>query len=59
MDTKEKPVGEKIQDSIQSKDEPLGKKSPEAPFAIVGLTYPLVLTVMLVAIALFYYFVLR
>lgn len=58
MDTQEKPVREKITDSVQSRDEPLGEQTPEAPFAVVGLTYPIVLIAILGAIA-FYFYVLR
>jgi hypothetical protein len=48
--TKQEPITKKIDKSIHSEDEPLGKQAPGAPFALVGLTYLIVLFVAVAAI---------
>ncbi|EMI18590.1 hypothetical protein RMSM_04489 [Rhodopirellula maiorica SM1] len=58
MNHEEKTVTDNVKDSIHSKDQPLGKKAPGTPFAVVGLTYPLILIGILV-IAAAYYFLTR
>ncbi|WP_372726111.1 hypothetical protein [Novipirellula sp.] len=58
MNHEDKSVTKNVNDSIHSKDQPLGKKAPGAPFAVVGLTYPLILIGILV-IAAAYYFMTR
>ncbi|MBB3207929.1 hypothetical protein FHS27_003756 [Rhodopirellula rubra] len=55
MATQEKPISEQISDSIHSNDEPLGETAPEAPFALVGLSYLIVLMVIMGAIAFYFY----
>lgn len=56
QDDDQQTLTEQISDSIQSKDVPLSKKAPGAPFALVGLTYPLILVVVLLAIATYFFF---
>ncbi|GAA5509669.1 hypothetical protein [Novipirellula caenicola] len=58
MNHKEKNVTDSVKESIHSEDQPLGKKAPGAPFAVVGLTYPLIL-IGILAIAAAYYFLTR
>lgn len=36
--------------AIHSEDEPMGKRSPSTPFAMVGLTYLIILGVVVLAI---------
>ena len=55
MNDKEKSVKESVDDSIHSRDQPLGKKAPGAPFAVVGLTYPLILIAILLIAAVYYF----
>ncbi len=43
---------EKTKESFKSEDSPLGKQEPGAPFAVVALTYLVVLAISVGAIAL-------
>lgn len=55
-ETESKPISEKVKESMKSEDEPLGEQVPGAPFAIVGLMYPLILCLVLAVIAFYFYF---
>ncbi|TVP94545.1 MAG: hypothetical protein EA381_19905 [Planctomycetaceae bacterium] len=55
-DDDEQTIAEQISDSMQSKDRPLDKRAPGAPFALVGLAYPLILIVALLLAAAYFFF---
>ncbi|MGV3485712.1 MAG: hypothetical protein ACO1RT_14945 [Planctomycetaceae bacterium] len=44
---------EKVHKAIHSEDEPLEKRQPTAPFALVGLSYLLVLVLCALGLAAF------
>ncbi|MDA8744306.1 hypothetical protein N9N28_06730 [Rubripirellula amarantea] len=46
---------ETLKDAVIDEDKKLGEEVPGAPFAVVGLTYPVVLAIVLMAFALFYW----
>ncbi len=46
-------VKETLKDALQSNDEPLGKKVPGAPFALVALSYLGILLLVSLGIAAF------
>lgn len=48
-------MSEKVDKALHSKDEPLGKREPSAPFALVGLSYLLVLAVCALGLAAFFW----
>lgn len=52
----EQSLMENIADSIQSKDEPIEKNHPTAPFAIVTLTYPVLIILAILVLGVIYYF---
>ena len=51
----EKTVSEQIGESIRSEDEPLENEKPSAPLALVMGSYPIILTVLLLAIAAYFF----
>ncbi len=51
----EKSMVDKISDSIQSKDQPIGDKHPTAPLAIVALTYPVIIILTILVLGVIYY----
>ncbi len=51
----EKTVGEQIGESMRSEDEPLEDKKPSAPLALVMGSYPIILIVLLLAIAAYFF----
>lgn len=48
----EKPLLKEVTDAVTDREAPLGEVEPGAPFAVVGLTYPAILGVSLLSIAL-------
>ena len=48
----EKTEGNTLEDAVKGTDEPMGKKSPGSPAALVFLTFPIVLIVALVIVYL-------
>ena len=48
-------LGEKVDKAIHSEDEPLEKRRPTAPIALVGLSYMLVLALCALALAAFFW----
>ena len=47
----EKSVVDNVKEVLDDNETPLGEKAPGAPFAIVGLTYPILLIVGLLGVA--------
>ncbi len=43
--SEKKPLSDRIVDSIEGKDEPMGKRQPAAPLAMALWAYPLILIV--------------
>ena len=48
-------LGEKVDKAIHSQDEPLEKRRPTAPLALVGLGYMLILALCALALAAFFW----
>jgi hypothetical protein len=55
MSEQEEKLTEKIEKAGRSRDEPMGKKEPEAPFMLVGLSYYGTLAIALLIIALIFF----
>ena len=51
----EKGLVENLTDAIVDDDKELDKEVPGASFAVVGLTYPFILAVVLFGLAIFYW----
>lgn len=54
-DDEDKTLGEQIGESIRSEDEPLEDKKPSAPLALVMGSYPIILTLLLLALAAYFF----
>ena len=54
-DTEQRTISEVIDDSMHSRDQPLGKQAPSSPFALVAWSYLLILFLFL-AVVLGIYF---
>lgn len=44
-------VGEKVAKAAKSEDEPMGRQTPQAPFALVGLSYLAALALVVLVVA--------
>lgn len=48
-------MSEKVDKAIHSEDEPLSKRRPAAPFALVGLSYLVILALCALVLAAFFF----
>ncbi len=54
-DDDEQTLSEQIGESMRSEDEPLGETKPSAPFALVMGSYPIILILLLLSIAAYFF----
>jgi len=54
-DDHHKTLGEQIGESMRSEDEPLEDNKPSAPLALVMGSYPIILTLLLLALAAYFF----